>query len=209
MVALVRPDPSTLTSNYMTGWGFPYSQWPQDLKDQYAYNPTQAKQLLAAAGYPNGFNTDIVADNTADLDLLQIVKSYFAAVGINMEIRTMDSASWVAFVGMGHKQDALAARGNGTLGNSTEPTRQFGKYITGSSSDWLQLSDPVFDAFYNTAKAATSIDQVKQALTDANKYMAQNHVAISLLQANNFGLYRPWLNWARSIPWDPRDHPSL
>ena len=47
----------------MTGWGFPYDQWPQDLKDEYAYNPTAAKQLLAAAGYPNGFKTDIVADN--------------------------------------------------------------------------------------------------------------------------------------------------
>ena len=82
-----RPCPSTLTSNYMTGWGFPYSQWPQDLKDQYAYNPTAAKQLLAAAGYPNGFNTDVVVDAAADMDLLQIVKSYFAAIGVNMDIR--------------------------------------------------------------------------------------------------------------------------
>ena len=71
----------------MTGWGCHINQWPQDLKDQYAYNPTAAKQLLAAAGYPNGFNTDVVADTAADLDLLQIVKSYFAAVGIDMDIQ--------------------------------------------------------------------------------------------------------------------------
>jgi len=47
--------------------GFPYSQWPASLQAQYAYNPTQAKQLLAAAGYPNGFNTDIVVDSAADM----------------------------------------------------------------------------------------------------------------------------------------------
>ena len=94
----------------MTGWGFPYSQWPQDLKDQYAYNPTAAKQLLAAAGYPNGFNTDCVVVNTADLDLLQIVKSYFAAIGVNMDIRPMDLASFTSFVIGGHKNDALAVR---------------------------------------------------------------------------------------------------
>ena len=98
------PSPSTLTSNYMKGWGFPYSQWPQDLKEQYAYNPTAAKQLLAAAGYPNGFNTDFVADNATDLNLLQIVKSYFAAIGVNMDIR-MDSASFSSFVVSNHKQD--------------------------------------------------------------------------------------------------------
>jgi len=35
----IDPYPSTLTSRYMTGWGFPYEEWPQDLKDEYAYNP--------------------------------------------------------------------------------------------------------------------------------------------------------------------------
>ena len=111
------PWPLPLTSNYMKGgWGFPYSQWPQDLKNQYAYNPTAAKQLLAAAGYPNGFNTDCVVDTASDLDLLQIVKSYFAAIGVNMEIRPMDTASFSAFVVVGHKNDALAMRPAVSLG---------------------------------------------------------------------------------------------
>src|SRR5208283_6249334 len=52
------PDPSSLTSNYMTGWGLPYDQWPQDLKDQYAFNVAGAKALLTTAGFPTGFNTD-------------------------------------------------------------------------------------------------------------------------------------------------------
>jgi len=46
------PYPVSLTSKYLTGYGFPYDQWPQDLKDQYAYNPTAAKKLLADAGFP-------------------------------------------------------------------------------------------------------------------------------------------------------------
>ena len=74
-----RPYPSSVTSYYMKGWGFPYEEWPQDLKDEYAYNPTMSRQLLAEAGYPDGFKTNIVADATGDMDLLKIVKSYFAA----------------------------------------------------------------------------------------------------------------------------------
>ena len=62
------PYPQTLTSSYMTGWGFPYAEWPQDLKDEYAYNPEAAKKLLADAGYPDGFKTNIVADAAKSMD---------------------------------------------------------------------------------------------------------------------------------------------
>ena len=37
---LVDPYPSTVTSRSLKGWGFPYEEWPQDLKDEYAYNPS-------------------------------------------------------------------------------------------------------------------------------------------------------------------------
>jgi len=58
----VEPYPATMTSRYMKGFGFPYEEWPQELKDEYVYNPMAAKKLLAEAGYPNGFKTNVVAD---------------------------------------------------------------------------------------------------------------------------------------------------
>jgi ABC-type transport system substrate-binding protein len=190
----VSPDPSTLTSNYMTGWGFPYSQWSQDLKNQYAYNPTAAKQLLAAAGYPNGFKTDIVAVSSGDLDLLQIVKSYFSAVGIDMDIRTMDTASWTAFVQVGHKHDQLAIDGyNGQLGQTYEPPTQLSRFQTGYSVNWCMVSDPVFDAFYPAALSAPTADALKKVVADANLYIAQQHWSISLLQPLVVNLFEPWL----------------
>jgi peptide/nickel transport system substrate-binding protein len=187
------PNPLSLTSAYLTGWGYPYTQWPQDLKDQYAYNPTAAKQLLAAAGFPNGFNTDIVAQNVVDLDLLQIIKSYFAAIGVNMDIRPLDSASFSAFVNVGHKNDGLAERSTGALGLAFYPIRDLNRLQTGQPSDVAMVSDPVFDAFYNQALAATTVDQVKQVLLAANKYVAQQHFVISLLQPVQFDLCQPWL----------------
>jgi len=62
-----------------------YETWPQDVKEQYAYNPTEARKLLAEAGYPNGFRTNVIADTAGDMELLQMVKSYFSQVGIDME----------------------------------------------------------------------------------------------------------------------------
>lgn len=187
------PYPATLTSIYLKGWGFPYNQWPQDLKDEYAFNPTAAKKLLADAGYPTGFKTNVVADSAADLDLLQIVKSYFADIGIDMEIRTMDSASWVGFVSSGRKYDQLAYSSLGLLSYSYEPTKQFPAFLTGNASNYVMVSDPVFDAFNTKVAAANTLDDVKQVLIEANQYIARQHFVISLLQPNLFGLYQPWL----------------
>ena len=107
-----------------------------------------AKKLLAEAGYPKGFKTNIVADIAADLELLQVVKSYFAAVGIDMEIRPMESAAWVAFTQTEKKHDQLAYRSGGSLSRSHEPLRQLTMFQTGSSSNpHMMVSDPVYDTF--------------------------------------------------------------
>jgi ABC-type transport system substrate-binding protein len=55
------------------------------------------------------------------------------------------------------------------------------------------FSDPVFDSFLPKALAATSEDQVKQILRDANEFIARQHPEISLLTPNVFALYQPWL----------------
>ena len=203
----VLPYPCSITSNYMKGWGFPYNDWPQDLKDEYAYNPREAKQLLADAGYPNGFKTNIVAANTSDLDLLQIVKSYFAQAGIEMEIRTMEPADLVAFVQTDKKHDQLTY--GGSLGSGHEPLRQLTRFQTGSSGNpQLMVSDPVFDSFYPKALAATNVDEVKRIFRDANEYVARQHFAISLLQPMRYVLYQPWLKGYSgqfgSISWSPQ-----
>jgi ABC-type transport system substrate-binding protein len=188
------PYPSTLTSQYLKGYGWQFDQWPQELKDQYAYNPVAAKKLLADAGYPNGFKTDIVADSSSDLDLLQIVKSYFAAVNIDMSITSMDTVSWQSLVQINHKQTQMSyANGGGFVGEAQPPINQLTRVRTGTVPyDYIMVSDPVFDSFYPAAMAATSVDAVKQILIDADKNFTQNHYVISLLHPNLFALYQPW-----------------
>ena len=189
----VEPYPSSLTSREMKGWGFPYEEWPQDLKDEYAYNPALARKLLADAGYPNGFKTNIVADTTGDMDLLQIVKEYFADIGIDMEIRPMDSTEWIAYVLNGHKHDQLAQRTIAPYGHRHDPFRQMGRLRTGAASNYLMINDAILDSFQPKAIAATSEDQVKQLLRDANEHIARQHFAISLLSPGSYTLYQPWL----------------
>jgi len=58
--------------------------------DYYTYNPTKAKALLAAAGYPHGFTFTAVtlADGSsfAQAPLCQAIAKYLAAVGVTMRL---------------------------------------------------------------------------------------------------------------------------
>jgi peptide/nickel transport system substrate-binding protein len=189
----IQPYPSSITSGKMKGWGFPYEDWPQDLKDEYAYNPAGAKKLLADAGYPDGFNTNIVVEMGSDLELLQIIKSYFEQVGIDMEIRVMEAPAWIEFVETNRLHDQLAQRSMGSLGRAHEPLRQLTRFQTGYSTNYFMVSDPVYDAFYTRAQVAAGIDIEKQAVKDANEYVARQHFAISLLEPVQYSLYQPWL----------------
>jgi peptide/nickel transport system substrate-binding protein len=188
-----EPYPSTFVGRYLAGWGFKYEDWPQDLKDEYAYNPTGAKKLLADAGYPTGFKTNVVADLAGDMDLLQIVKSYFSAVGIDMEIRTMDSVSWTSFV-TALKADQLTFRGGSSiLGTTDAPVLQLGGFRTGYAANWYGIADPAWDALTDKALAATSIADAKAYVKEASEKVTRQHWIISLLQPRLTALYQPWL----------------
>ena len=189
----VEPYPSTLTSRDVKGWGFPYDDWPQDLKDEYSYNPAMARQLLAAAGYPDGFKTNVVADIAGDIDLLQIVKSYFIQVGIDLEIRTMDSAAWIVFVKTGHKHDQMAHYPAGPLGHSSAPLHDLTRFQKGGHTNYLMVNDPVYDALYAKAMATTTVEGMKKIMRDANERIARQHYTISLVQPKSYFLCQPWL----------------
>jgi peptide/nickel transport system substrate-binding protein len=191
----VDPWPSSSSSNYMAGWGLPYSQWPQDLKDQYAYDPTAAKQLLTEAGYPNGFTTDIVVDSEVDPSLIRIIQSEFADINVTLSVQTMDMASWTAYVKVVHKDDALSMEAGGdTIGDTEEPIQHTLVFATTNlPDDPCQISDPNYDKFYNECIAATSVDEVKQAVIDCNEYTAQQHFVVSLLTPFSYSLVQPWI----------------
>ena len=189
----VDPWPCSLTSNYMTGWGLPYTQWSADLQAQYAYNVPKAKALLTAAGYPNGFNTDIDVDSKCDTALLEIVKSYWAAINVNLNIKPIDDSSFPGTVIFGHTYDALAEWINPTLGLSYEPLVQLQRMQTGYFLDYLDVNDPTYNAFYTNAVAATTVAQIQQILQNCNEYVAEQHFCISLLTPVVYTLYQPWL----------------
>jgi peptide/nickel transport system substrate-binding protein len=60
---------------------------PASVQELYKYNPAKAKELLATAGYPNGFKANIVVYSTAaNTDYVSIVKEMWAKVNVELTI---------------------------------------------------------------------------------------------------------------------------
>ena len=59
---------------------------------EYAYDPAKAKQLLADAGYPNGFETTIWASTaTVSTRTMQFLQQQLGAVGVKLNVQPLES----------------------------------------------------------------------------------------------------------------------
>jgi peptide/nickel transport system substrate-binding protein len=78
----------------MSLWQFYPKGMPgyQEGKVYYGYDPAKAKQLLADAGYPNGFKTMLYTDNVdPNPKLWTSVQADLAAVGVQAGLKTMSN----------------------------------------------------------------------------------------------------------------------
>ena len=64
-------------------------------KEYYGYDPDKAKQILADAGYPDGFKTMLYTDNVdPNPKLMQSVQADLKAIGITADLKTMSNNTY-------------------------------------------------------------------------------------------------------------------
>jgi len=183
------PHPSGVVSEAMTAYAPPFEDWPQTLKDTYSYNPTKAKELLAAAGVPN-LIFEIAVTGTNDIDLVQIYKGYYQAIGVTMNINIMDSGTINSVIWSHTFKDSIYIYYGGMF---YAPLASFGFYKTGVSWNFADFSDPVFDKYYNDIQNSPDIDEFYRLSKEALQYLNAKQCLICGCPVYNFGLYQQWL----------------
>lgn len=172
----------------LKGYYTPFDQWPSDVKEGYTFNPSGAKELLAAAGYPQGFKTNVVASSTYDVDLLQAIKSYFLDVGVDMEINVMDNTSYSAFINA-RKHDQI----NATVSTAMlwEPSRCLTRRYSTHSSNSCFNNDAAYDQLVDRFSASFDEAERKRLVIEANDYALAKYWAVHLLPQVNYVIYQP------------------
>jgi len=92
----------------------PLEKLPADVQELFDYNPTKAKQMLAEAGYPNGFTLELLSPQVESyVDRANIVKSYWDAIGVKTTVNVIESGTFYdRLYGKNYQDTAIVAWGN-------------------------------------------------------------------------------------------------
>ncbi|MGH2405841.1 MAG: ABC transporter substrate-binding protein [bacterium] len=97
-------DRDTFVRTVLEGLGSPaYSVIPPGMightgeVEKYPYNVQRAKQLLAEAGFPNGFRINVVYEPAEYADLIATaMQQWFKDIGVDLQLIKLEAGAWTA-----------------------------------------------------------------------------------------------------------------
>lgn len=96
-------DRTALCDSVLFGTATPASDFLQkgligytDSLEQFEYNPEKAKELLAEAGYPNGYDLRVTVNTKypTTLTIATALQAQMKEAGINVQVEQVDSSAW-------------------------------------------------------------------------------------------------------------------
>lgn len=123
------------------------------LTDTYAYSIEKAKELLSAAGYPDGFDMTITVPSNYQfhIDTAQVIVEQLKAVGINAKIQLIEWASWLSDVYRGRDYQTTIVG----LDANLAPSDVLKRYRSTASSNFLNYNNEEFDRIFALAVSET------------------------------------------------------
>jgi peptide/nickel transport system substrate-binding protein len=162
----------TLGHSKITGSIIPYTFEHYWQPPTPVYDPAKAKELLAEAGHPNGFDAGEYYCDTSYSNLAEAVLNDLQAIGIRAKLRPLERAAF--FKGYGEKSfKNLIQAGSGVFGNAATRLQAFvvkgGTYVYGSYPD----IDALFDqqgAELDANKRTAMLDKIQQLVNERTIY---------------------------------------
>ena len=153
-------DRNALTKNVLRGYANPMDApvgpdqygYSREIHPHYTYDPAKAKNLLAQAGYPNGFEVEFLVplgQYNKIKEVAEALGSMFNAVGIRAKLHTQDQDSGFAAIQNGKVGMYIFGRGS-----VIDPSEYLHQYFRTGITKRLEFSNPAVDAALEAEQAS-------------------------------------------------------
>jgi peptide/nickel transport system substrate-binding protein len=139
----------------------------------YKYDPAEAKKLMAAAGYPNGFQGSVcftTYGSTVLVDSVQLVLKNLKDIGIDAKLEQKEYGAYISTCFYGNFPSM-------TYGPQTpflEPDNfLFGQYYPGETKNQSHSNDPVVADMLVRQRRTFDMAKRKELITDIQKHLAK------------------------------------
>ena len=142
----------------------------------YSYDPEKAKELLADAGYADGFDLEITVPSSYSqhVDSAQIIADELSQVGINVTLNRVEWSTWLQDVYKGGNFQATVIGFDGTLA----PSDWLKKYVTDDAKNFMHYSNTEYDDVFNTAYTTVDDDVKVENYKKAQMILAEDAAAV-------------------------------
>ncbi len=137
-----------------------------ELVDKYPHSVEKAKELLAQAGYPDGFDMTISVPNNYQphMDTAEVVAEQLREAGINVTIQPVEWSTWLDTIYNGRQFQATVV---GVDAANMTARAMLERFTSDYGKNFINYNDPAYDALFQ--KAINAQDEAEQ--TDLYKQM--------------------------------------
>ena len=155
-------------------WSIPIDQLGPEGRKLYEYSTADAKRLLAEAGHPNGFKTQVETPGTGYgpdfMDSVQVTIKNWKAAGIDAELKLKEYGAFISTTIYG-KFDHMFL---GLRGAWTDPEAYFYRpYMPGQPLNVMNVNDPKLTDMINLQRRTFDVAKRKQIVFDIQRYLAE------------------------------------
>lgn len=158
-----------------------------DLQPQ-AYDPEGAQALLAEAGFPDGFSTEMVTNTDPQaLGIAQAAIADWANVGVEVALTSLDNAQYLDLMINQPDPDAIKLSWMDWYLDYLDPSNMYEPlHKCGGSYNWGHICNEEIDAFFEEANAIPPGDERWGAFAELEAMLAEEVQSIYLQHRQNY-----------------------
>ena len=144
-----------------------------ELNDVYNQDFDKAKELLAEAGYPDGFSFTITVPSNYQqhIDTAQVLVEQLKNIGVTAEIELVEWETWVSEAYTNRNFEATVV---GVDASSLTASALLSRFVSDAPNNFINFSNADYDAAYARAEAAVDDEEKTEAYKECERLLAEH-----------------------------------